>query len=111
MVGGVWACLPDADHILRLLPWTRGSAIANIETAHAGSALWNVFFFHGWLDAHYAGHGTIIGLVWTVGLVGVFFWLSARRIATLEDALAGRMRPPSTEAARTDETHSKGQTR
>lgn len=76
--------MPDVDHLLRLLPWVNSSSIANLETTHADSLLWNVFFFHGWLDKHYAGHGTIIGLAWLIVLFGAFFWLLSRRITRLE---------------------------
>lgn len=108
LLGGLWACLPDIDHLLRLLPWRTTGEIANIETAHADSPLWNLFFFHGWLDAHYAGHGTIIGLVWVVGLVGLFFWLSARRIAKLEGELAEGLASRPVRTTEADKDQSKG---
>lgn len=87
MAGGVWACLPDVDHLLRGLNWTIAEHVIDFERAHTRSVLWNLFFFHGWLDRHWAGRGTIVGLVWTVGLVGAFLWLSARRVAKLENRL------------------------
>ena len=88
ILGGLWACAPDADHLLKLLPWVNSSMIAKLETTHADSLLWNVFFFHGWLDRHYAGHGTITGLAWLIVLFGAFFWLLTRRVGKLEDMLA-----------------------
>ena len=90
MLGGVWACLPDLDHLLGLVNWPVAERIVNFESTHAQSVLWNIFFFHGWMDRVWAGRGTIVGLVWVMGLVSAFFWLSARRVAELERRLSAR---------------------
>jgi hypothetical protein len=90
MAGGVWACLPDLDHLLGLLAWPVAGKIVDFESTHAQSWLWNIFFFHGWMDRALAGRGTIIGLLWIMLLVSAFFWLSARRVAKLERRLAER---------------------
>gem|GEM_PF-5881042 len=88
MVGGLWACLPDADHLLRYFGVPLGDRIATLEYVHGSSVWWDVFFFHGWLDRHLPGRGTIVGLAWTVGLLGIFFWLSARKVVRLERQLS-----------------------
>ena len=97
MMGGVWACLPDLDHLLGLVNWPVAERMVDFENTHARSLLWNLFFFHGWMDQYWAG-GTIVGLIWTLGLVGAFFWLSARRVAKLERRLSAPASRPGNEA-------------
>ncbi len=90
-VCGLWACLPDADHIWRAFPWLPGSeTIGGWEYVHAGSWLYDLFFFHGLLDRYLPGRGTIPGLVWLIALYGVFFWLLSRRITKLESTGTGK---------------------
>ena len=86
ILAGLWACLPDIDHLWRKFPWLPWShTIGTWEYRHADSLLYDLFFFHGWLDRHLAGWGTIPGLAVVVLLCSLFFWLLGRRIATLEN--------------------------
>ena len=98
VVGGVWACLPDVNHLAQRLHWGTVEKMVDFDTTHTHSVWWDIFFFHHWLDRHWSGRGTIIGMVWIVALLGAFFWLSARRIGKLENQLKvqdGPRRNPS----------------
>ena len=99
-VCGLWACLPDVDHLWRKFGWLPAAeTIATWEYAHAGEWWYDLFFFHGWMDRNLAGRGTIIGLAWIVALYGVFFWLLSRRVGKLEAAM--QKNPAASELERT----------
>ena len=92
LLGGAWACLPDADHLARSFHLKMAMTIVDIEGRHAHSPWLNVFFFHNWMDWYWSGRGTITGIIWLVALLATFFWLSARKITRLEDQLSVRTR-------------------
>ena len=87
VLGGIWACLPDVDHIASIFNWTSAHRVLDPEGRHKYSNIINIFFFHGWMDYHLPSQGTITGMIWIVLLFGAFFWLNARRIARLENQI------------------------
>lgn len=82
---GIWACLPDLDHVFARFPWLPASeSVSTWGHSHVYPRLVNFFFFHGLLDRYYAGRGTIVGLAYVLLMYTVFFYLLGRRIARLE---------------------------